>query len=51
MVYNEIELALEDVKGKDTIYLSKEAYKNIRKDKKRIEEAYNIKIKKARGGK
>ena len=35
---------LQNVKGKKKIYLSKDFYKNIRKDKKKIEKAYSIKI-------
>lgn len=46
--FNEIEIELENRKG-NIIFLSKDSYKNIRKDKKKIEEAYNIKIKKRKG--
>ena len=45
---NELEVELENVVGKKVIYLSAVFYKSIRKTKKDIEEAYNIKIKRRR---
>ena len=43
--YNELEFELENINTK-VIRVSKEIYKAIKKDKKEIEKAYNIKIKK-----
>lgn len=43
--FNEVETELDNINGK-TVYMSKEFYKSIKKDKKKIEKAYNIKIKK-----
>ena len=45
-MFNELEAELQNVKGKRKIYLSKDFYKSIRKDKKKIEKAYSIKIRK-----
>ena len=44
--FNEVEMELDNINGKTVVYMSKEIYKAIKKDKKKIEEAYNIKIKK-----
>lgn len=42
---NEVEIRLEHITD-NVVYMSKEIYKSIKKDKKKIEQAYNIKIKK-----
>lgn len=43
--FNEVEIRLEHITN-NVVYMSKEFYKSIKKDKKKIEQAYNIKIKK-----
>ena len=42
---NEVEIRLEHITS-NVVYMDKEIYKSIKKDKKKIEQAYNIKIKK-----
>lgn len=44
-MYNELEIKLDDVFGKKVIKLSKPFYKSIKKTKKELESAYNVKIK------